>query len=151
MRIVVPSALLAACLLLAGCRGSELYTHQDLVQVRQTYAELLPIYKAFKKAFKANQTAGILRGFRIEHGPCAVVDQIDNRDTIDPNVNLFQASITLDDLCNAIEAGYVEWAMKAHYPYPKRVQPLRPSEVFIGADGDLEKMGKYLRNPSALA
>jgi hypothetical protein len=151
MRALVLFALIAACLGLAGCRGSESYSQQDLQQVHQVYAELRPMYETFKRAFMAGDAAEIFRIYAEERAPCSIVDQIDNRDTIDPNVALFQASITLDDLCNAIESGYAEWAVEHHRPYPKDLQPLRPSELFVGAEADLKKMNGYLRHPSALA
>jgi hypothetical protein len=151
MRPIVLFTLLAACLALAGCRGSEPYSQQDLQQVRQAYAVLRPLYESFKRAFLAGQTSGILQGYAQDRAPCAIADQIDNRDTIDPNVALFQASITLDDLCNAIESGYAEWAVEHHRSYPKDLQPLRRSELFVGAEADLKKMNGYLRHPNALA
>jgi hypothetical protein len=151
MRAVLGLALLGLCLCLSACRGSEIYSQEDLRQVHQVYVQLRPMYVSFKRAFQTNQTAGILQGFRREHAPCAVVDQIDNRDTIDPNVSLFQASIVLDDLCNAIESGYADWAIRHHLSYPSNLIPLRPSELFIGAEADLKKMNSYLRHPSALA
>jgi hypothetical protein len=151
MRAVLSLGLLGLCFCLSACRGSELYSQEDLRQVHQVYAQLRPMYESFKRAFQADQTGGILQGFRREHAPCAIVDQIDNRDTIDPNISLFQASIVLDDLCNAIESAYAEWAIRHHRSYPSNLQPLRPSEVFIGAEADLKKMNGYLRHPSALA
>jgi malate synthase len=136
--------------MLAACRGSELYTQQDIQQVEQTYKQLHPIYESFKHAYLSNDTAGILQGYRREHAPCAVVDEIDNRDTIDPNIALFQASIALDDLCNAIESAYADWAIRHHRSYPTNIQPLRRSEVFIGAEADLKKINHQLAHPSAL-
>lgn len=151
MRTTLVVVLVIISISLAGCRGSDPYTQQDLRQVDQTYAQLHPMYLSFKRAFGAGDTAGILAAFRNEHAPCAVVDQIDNRDTIDPNVALFQASIALDDMCNAIESGYAEWAIQHHKSYPQGIQPLRPEEIFVGADSDLEKINRYLKHPSALA
>jgi hypothetical protein len=150
MRAVLLLTLSILTLLLAACRGSELYSQQDLQQVTQTYKQLRPIYLSFKRAIIADDSAGVLLGFQREHAPCAVVDQIDNRDTIDPNVALFQASIGLDDLCNAIESAYADWAIQHHRSYPKNFQPLRRSDVFIGAEGDLKKMNHELNHPSSL-
>ena len=142
--------LLLSLLLLAACRGTQPYTAQDLSQVKQGYNELLPTYLSFKRAYSAGNTAGILKYYYRERIECRTVDQVDNRDTIDPNVNLFQASIGLDNFCNAVESAYVSWAMQNRYPYPKNVIPARPFEAFIVSDKSLGVMPKYMRRPASL-
>src|SRR5437588_46403 len=101
---------------LAGCRGTQAYTAEDLSQVRSAYAALHPIYVNFKADYVRADRRGILTYFHREQLACKVVDQVDSRDTIDPNVKLFQASIELDNLCNAIESAYAYWASKHGYP-----------------------------------
>ena len=142
--------LLAPLLLLAACRGTQSYTPLDLSQVKQAYSELLPTYTNFKRYYTTSDTAGILKYYRLERSQCRLVDQIDSRDTIDPNVNLFQASIGLDNICNAIESAYTSWAIQHHYPYIKKVVPARPFEAFIGSDQSVAQMPLFLKNPGHL-
>lgn len=148
MRVVAALSLL---LLLTACRGTQPYATQDLRQVRRAYAQIRPTYTAFEQAYRVGNTTGILTYFRQEQQECKLVDVIDKRDTIDPNINLFFASAALDDMCNAIESAYVTWAPKHGFPYDKSVLPSRPSDVFLGPDLDLTKMSGYLRNPASLA
>lgn len=143
--------LLPLALLAVACRGTQPYSQTDLVEVKQAYVSVHPTYLAFKRAFQAGNGRDIMRLYRREHAQCRLVDTIDKRDTIDPNVNLYQASITLDDMCNAIESAYVFWAKKHRLPYDKIVVPARPREAFVGSDADLKKIKKYFRHPSALA
>jgi len=137
--------------LLAACRGTQLYTSQDLSQVKKAYAELKPTYLAFERAFEANNTREILSGYHTELHQCHLVDAIDQRDTIDPNINLFYASAELDNMCNAIELGYTTWASTRGYPYPHDIVPARPIDIFPGTDSGLLLMKMYLAKPSALA
>jgi hypothetical protein len=143
--------LVAVLLFAAGCRGTQAYYPVDLKQVRTAYARIAPIYTNFKEVYGRGDTAGIRRDFKKEQAACRLVDVIDRRDTIDPNVQLFQASVELDAMCNAIESAYVWWAQKHGYPYDKSVIGYRPDEVFVGADAGLLKMPGYMRHPSALA
>ena len=143
--------LLTPLLLLVACRGTQAYSLEDLRQVKQAVAELTPTYTSFKTAFEHDQAAGIKKYYRREESQCRLVDEIDNRDTIDPNVNLFQASVGLDFMCDAVESAYVYWAKKHHLPYDKTVTPGRPLEVFVGSDSFLTKMKGYLRHPAALS
>jgi hypothetical protein len=149
MRFMLPCALLV--LLLAGCRGTQDYTSQDLSQVHQGYAEILPTYKAFRQAYLSNNTARILSLYRREQQQCKLPDQIDKRDSIDPNVNLFLASVGLDDMCDTIESGYVTWAKPHGYPYPKDVLPSRPAEVFIGTDTEIKRLPHYLKKSDSFS
>ena len=148
MRKLLPIGLIV---LLAGCRGTQAYTQEDLRQVTQAYAEIVPTYQAFKRDFQTGNGAGIQTYFRREQRECKVEDIVDNRDTIDPNVNLFAVSVGLDDMCNAIESAYVTWAMAHGLPYDRTIVPGRPIDVFIAADTDYKKMPKQLRHPAALA
>jgi hypothetical protein len=136
---------------LAACRGTQAYTQQDLTQVKTAYAELRPVYLHFRHAFYASDTQGILRNYHVERRDCRLVDQIDRRDTIDPNVNLFFASAELDNMCNAIESAYVTWAKPHHYPYLRAIVPGIPKEVFGGTDKELKKMRKYFKHPASYA
>jgi hypothetical protein len=143
--------LIVIVLFLAGCQGTQAYTKEDLVQVRQAAATIKPIYLQFRHDYFADDTPAVLRDYAQEQRACKLVDLIDKRDTIDPNVDLFQASAELDDLCNAIESAYVYWAKKHGYPYDKTVVPGRKQEVFLGSDADLKTLPKYLRTPRALS
>jgi hypothetical protein len=136
---------------IAGCRGTQAYTSVDLVQVRSAYATLQPIYVHFKADYLRGDKGGILSYLQREQAACRVVDAIDSRDTIDPNVKLFQASIELDNLCNAIESAYAYWASHHHYSYDKSITPYPPNDAFLIADTDLLKMPGYLKRPSNLA
>ena len=144
--------VLPLLLLLTACStATRPYTSLDLKQVRSAYVAIRPIYVNFKAAYLRGDTVGILDGFRREQRACRVVDKVDNRDTINPNTNLFQASIGNDDMCNAIESAYVAWAKAHHYPYNKSVVPGDPEDVFLTSDLDLLKMQAYLRHPAAYA
>jgi hypothetical protein len=143
--------LLGLVPILAACRGTQAYTAEDLSQVRTAYAELRPVYVAFRHAFYANGVQGILRNYHLERQDCRIVDEVDQRDTIDPNVNLFFASAELDNMCNSIESAYVTWAKPHHYPLLKGVDSGIPAEIFGGTDDELKKMNHYLAHPASLA
>jgi hypothetical protein len=143
--------LLPLLIVLAGCRGTEPYSKQDLAQVNQAYAEIRPIYRAFEKAYFANDTPRILSYYAKEQRACHLVDEIDARDTIDPNVNLYQASFALDVFCNDIESAYAQWAIAHHRPYDKTVVPSLRDEAFKDGDDYMTNMSKWLKSPSHLA
>lgn len=147
MRFLVLCTLLV---LLAGCQGAQLYTQEDLHQVNQGWNELYPTYRAFETAYKVGNTNGILTQFARLEQECKIPDQIDKRDTIDPNIKLFEASVALDDMCDTVESAYVTWAKPHGYPYDKTVLPSRPSEVFIGTDVEVKGVPKLLAHPSEL-
>lgn len=149
MRRYLPVLILLP--VLAACRGTQPYTSLDLSQVRTGYAEIKPTYLAFKHAFITNDSHGIRANYRVEQRQCKLVDEIDKRDTIDPNVNLFFASIELDSFCNAIEMAYVDWAKANGYSFPKDIPPSRKDEIWGGTDKELKKMRKYLAHPGSLA
>lgn len=138
-------------LILAGCRGTQPYTSQDLAQVKQADSTIVPIYKQFKHDYRRDNQAAIQHTYTLEQQACKQVDVIDKRDTIDPNVNLFQASAELDDFCNAIESAYVYWAKRHGLAYDKSIIPGRRQEVFLGSDADLKTIDKYIRDPAALS
>lgn len=151
MRRIVLLFLPLALLLAACSTTTRIYTSEDLHDVRAAYATIRPIYLNFKAAYFRHDTAGILSGFHQERQACRIVDRVDNRDTINPNTNLFQASIVLDDMCNAIEGAYVSWARAHHYPYDKTIIPGYAPDVFLTSDLDLLKMPAYMRHPARLA
>jgi hypothetical protein len=136
---------------LAGCRGTQPYTSQDLTGVKSIAATIVPVYREFKQAYRHDDRPVIESTFAREQAVCKQVDVIDKRDTIDPNVNLFQASAELDDFCNSIEDAYVFWAKAHKLPYDKSIFLGRRQEVFDTADADLKTIKKYLRHPSALS
>src|SRR5947209_16514304 len=94
MRFLPFGALL---LLLAGCASTSLYLPQDTVQVRQAASEIVPVYEGFKHAYLANNGASLAYWYGREQQDCKLVDVIDKRDSIDPNIKLFAASENLDD------------------------------------------------------
>jgi len=104
---------------------------------------------AFKASYLRGDTRDILRGYKQEQAASKTVDAIDKRDSIDPNTKLFQATIGLDNFCNAIESAYTSWAKSRHYPYDKSVPPGVPPDVFVEADKSLPKMPGYFRHPTA--
>jgi hypothetical protein len=146
-RLTLPLILLV----LTGCRGTQPYSSQDLREVKQAYAQLYPNFTAFRHAYFRGQKASIQRYFRRNETMCRLADVIDKRDTIDPNVNLFQASIALDDMCNNVESVYALWAKEHHLRYDKSIVPSRKSEEFFGLDVELAKVPTYLKHPDAFA
>jgi hypothetical protein len=148
-RLILP--LVLATMLLAGCRGTQPYTSPDLKQVRAGYVLIKPVYLDFRAAYVRKDKPAIIRAYHRERVVCRVPDEIDKRDTIDPNVQLFQASIVLDNLCNAVESAYAYWAKQHGLPYDKNITPGRESEVFAGSDAGLEKIDGYLRHPASLS
>ncbi len=142
---------LGLLLVLAGCRGTQPYTAEDLTGVKVAQATVIPVYLQFKQDYRSNNTSRIEQGYAKEQQACKQVDVIDKRDTIDPNVNLFQASAELDDFCNAIESAYAYWAKKHGLPYDETIVPGRHQEVFLQSDADLLTIQKYLRHPAALS
>lgn len=144
-------ALLPLMLLLSGCFSTPLYTAQDLQQVRDSDHTLVPLYKDFRAAFHRRDAAVMQQDFEREQIAARQVDQIDVRDSIDPNTNLFQASAELDNLCNDIEAVWAAWEKAHHMPYDKSIQPALLSEAFQGSDKGLKDLAKWLRHPSSLS
>jgi hypothetical protein len=147
MRFVVGAALL---LLLNGCAGTQIYTPQDVQQVHQAYAMLRPTYLAFKQVYEIGDKALVLKDYAREQRQCRLVDEIDNRDSIDPSTNLFAASVVLDGFCNTIESAYAWWAKNHGYPYNPNLVPDLAGEVFVASDYDLQKIVFYLRHPKSL-
>ncbi len=147
MRLLLLGVLV---ILLAGCQGSQLYTQQDLSQVHQGWNEIFPTYRAFETAYKANDTRGILTQFARIEKECKIPDEIDKRDSIDPNIKLFEASVALDDMCDTVESAYVTWAKPHGYPYDKTVVPSLPADVFIGTDVEVKGVPKLLAHPADL-
>jgi hypothetical protein len=143
--------LLVLILVLAGCRGTQPYSSADLTGVKSAKIALVPLYRQFKRAYRHGNQAEIQRAYAQEREVCKGVDAIDKRDTIDPNVNLFQVSAELDDFCNAIEDAYAFWAKQHGLPYDKSIFLGRRQEVFLQADADLKTIGKYMRHPAALS
>ena len=143
--------LLSSVVLLVGCASTRPYTQLDLRQVKSTYAVLVPLYREFRAAYRRGDGQGIVDGYRQEQRVCRTVDAIDQRDSIDPNTNLFQVSAGLDNLCNDIESVYAAWQKEHHRPYPKDIIPAFLSEAFQGSDLELEKMRKQLHHPAALS
>jgi hypothetical protein len=148
MRVFV---LLTLVVFIAGCRGTQPYTAEDLHQVKAAYADIGPLYAGFKKAFAQGDAAGILHGYAQEQSDCRLVDEIDKRDTIDPNTNLFMASAGLDWMCDSIEEAYTYWAKRHGYPYDKHLTTDRPQDIFTGTDKSYVLMNDWLRHPSSLA
>jgi hypothetical protein len=142
---------LALLVLLAGCRGTEPYTSADLAGVKAAKVAIIPLYLEFKRAYHHDDQAEIQRTHAVEQEVCKQVDVIDKRDTIDPNVNLFQASAELDDFCNSIDDAYAFWAKQHGLPYSKALTLGLRQEVFLTADADLKTINKYLRHPAALS
>lgn len=134
---------------LGGCGGQK-YSPQDMAQVRAVYAALLPTYVRFEVAYKAGATARILRLYARERRECKAVDVIDARDSIDPNINLFQASATLDGMCNTIDSAYAWWAKTHRRPYNVSLVPDTPANLFVGMIPLLQKVPLQLKYPDAL-
>jgi hypothetical protein len=143
--------LLSLLVLLAACRGTSPYTRQDLAQVRHAYRTITPIYRHFKRAYAANNLPAMRRWYHREQRACRLVDQIDQRDTIDANTNLFAASTGLDSLCNDIEYAYAGWREAHGLRYNTKLTPGDPATVFVDGDIALLKMPREMRHPAGLA
>ena len=148
LSLLVVGIALAVMSVLSARASAQLYTREDLQQVRQSYAALLPIYIDFRSAFKRNDARSMERDYNQEQLDCRQVDAIDQRDTIDPSTNLFAASSELDNFCNDIETVWAAWEKKHHLPYDKRVIPAFLPDAFVGSDIGLKKMAKAMRDPS---
>lgn len=138
-------------LLLSGCRGTQAYTSLDLAQTRQAYTEILPTYLAFKQAYKRGDDRAMHAAFEREQVECKLVDKVDARDTIDPNVNLFQASYALDLMCDAIEQVWAIWEKQHGRPYDKTQAIVPAGDVFLFSDPYVKKLHRWMRRPAALA
>lgn len=147
MRTVLLTSLAALAVMLSGCSVTQLYSPEDITQVRSVYKELLPTYVRFEAAYKADDTSGILRLYAREQHQCKAVDVIDQRDSIDPNINLFQASATLDGMCNTVEAAYAWWAKTHHRPYNIQLVPDTPATLFVGMIPSMQKFPLQLAHP----
>jgi hypothetical protein len=141
----------AVLLLLAGCASNEPYTQRDLHDVRVAYATLTPIVYDFRRAFFSNDTHGVLSSYHQERIACRLVDAINERDTINPNVKLWQASANLDDFCNDIESGFSTYAIAHHLPYDKKVNPSLRYDVMSQSKVDMKKMPDLLAHPADLS
>lgn len=136
-------------IVLTACSLTQPYTQQDLLQVRQGYTTIRPIYIAFRDAYKHKDIAGIRAAFKREQKACRLVDQIDQRDSIDPNIDLFAASAGLDGWCDDIEGVYAYWAKKHHFKYDKSIPVSLPSDAFKDGNKNLKYIPKYLRRPKS--
>ncbi len=146
---VMRKLLLMGLVVLAGCQGTQAYLPQDLTGVKVAEATVIPLYKQFKVVYKHHDVPGMKKTYAQEQQACKQVDVIDKRDTIDPNVNLFQASAFLDNFCNAIESGYAFWEKSQGLPYDKDLTTGLQREIFISPDSDLKTIGKLMRHPAA--
>jgi hypothetical protein len=143
--------LISPLFVLVGCASSQPYTAQDLREVKSTYEVLVPLYVQFRAAYQRGDGSAMAGDYRREQRICRTVDAVDQRDTIDPNTNLFQVSAGLDNLCNDIESVYAAWEKEHHRPYPKDIVPAFLSEAFEGSDLQLKKMREQLRHPASLS
>ncbi len=139
---------LVAIPLLAGCGSSQPYTQQDLHDVEQAWTVLRPLYTDFRTAFHRGDFQEMTRDYARERAECKHVDAIDQRDTIDPNTNLFQASGGLDGMCNTIESVYAAWEKAHHMRYDKTIVPEFLFEAFKGSNRGLRIMADFLRHPA---
>jgi hypothetical protein len=137
-------------LVLAGCARTGPYSSQDLRDVRTAYDTIRPILLAFESSYFRHNSQGILSGYHREMTACKLADRIDKRDSIDPNVKLFEASADLDNMCNDMDSTYTLWAKSNGYPYDKTVTPALPGDVFKSAEKSMKEMGELLRHPASL-
>ena len=137
-------------LFLSSCRGTQSYSQQDLQDAKRAWSALHPTLLAFEQAYKTGNASVMAIEFRRNENTCKIVDGIDKRDTIDPNVRLFYASITLDDVCNNIESVYALYRQTHHLAYDNSITASRPGAEFLGLDKELSKMPSQLRDPGAL-
>lgn len=143
--------LLGLLFLLTACASTAPYSRQDLTQVHQAWTEIGPVYKNFKQAYMRNDSTSLSYWYQQEQVDCKLVDQIDTRDTIDPNNKLFLASADVVDMCNDIEGAWAFWRRAHGLSYDKTLVP--PSVLYNWKDGDLDvkTIPGLLRHPSALA
>lgn len=141
---------LFALVILAGCAGSQPYESIDLQQVTEAYHTITPIYNAFKVAYAANDERQMNVLYAREQRACRLVDTIDARDTIDPNIDLFQASAYLDTFCNDIETAYNAWRQAHHLSYDANLPSTLPGTYFEDGDYNMTQMPIMLRHPAAL-
>jgi hypothetical protein len=151
MRVAGIGLVLIFMLLLTGCASPARYTSQDLSQVKSTFHELLPVYDAFKVAWRHNNLTAMTRQFKREQVVCRQVDVIDARDSITPDTDLFWASTVLDNMCNDIESVYSSWRMAHGYSYDKTTFPTNPGQEFADGDYGVTQMAKLTRHPGAYA
>ena len=123
----------------------------DTVQVRQAASEIVPVYQGFKHAYLSNNGASLAYWYGREQQDCKLVDVIDKRDSIDPNIKLFAASENLDDLCNDIEVAWAYWAKQHHMKYEEKLVPAVVSDAWLDGDKRVETLPVLLRNPDQLA
>jgi hypothetical protein len=142
------SLVLLALVVLAGCAGSQPYSALDLKQVRQAYAAVRPVYWAFRAAYIANNYPAMKRLFAQEQRACHIEDVVDKRDTIDPNVNLYQASSQVNSFCNDIETAYAAYRKAHAMPYDELVNETLPGTYFEDGDYNMQIIGRYLGNPA---
>lgn len=139
--------LIIPLILLSACRGTYAYTHLDLVQTWEEYHHIVPIYRQFHTVYLADNGSEIQDLHRREVAACQINYAVDKRDTIDPSTNLWQASVTLDDLCNAMDSAYAYWAEKHHLPYDNQLYAAPPDQVFQQSDLELQMLWKELLHP----
>lgn len=142
------SLALLALALLAGCAGSQPYSALDLKQVRQSYATIAPIYWAFRKAYIANNFPAMKRLHAKERAACHLEHVVDNRDTIDPNVNLYLASSQIDSFCNDMETAYSEWRKAHGMTYDESLPSTLAGTYFEDGDYNMQEIGRLLRHPA---
>lgn len=147
MRPLLPA--LALGILMTACGGSAPYTQLDLQQVRGVSRVLVPTYVSFRAAYLRDGLSTMNADFRAEQRVCRTVDQIDQRDTISPNVQLFLASEALDNLCNSIEYAYATWRRQHHLSYNESLNLGPPADLFVQADASLKQMPAELQHPSS--
>lgn len=144
--------LLVLAVALAGCNfTSPPYTQADITQVNEAYHMLHSNYLDFKKAYWSHNDPLLRTSYHRVEQACRIVDVIDNRDSIDPNVKLFSASAELDNFCNDIEVVHAVWAKDHHYHYQAKLLPDIPEETFLGADKCFATMPDLLAHPDGYA
>jgi hypothetical protein len=149
--VIVSLGAVLALALVVSARGSGApYTKQDLDQVTTTFYAMVPVYRSFATAFLTHNDPVMEQDFREEQRYCKVVDAIDQRDTIDPNTNLFAVSAGLDNFCNGIEEYYAAWRKSQHLPYDHSVQPGDTSHAFVGTEDYITLLSKQIKHPSQL-
>lgn len=148
MRFLPFAALL---LLLAGCASTALYQPVDTDQVRTAAAEIVPVYEGFKQAYLSNNGASLAYWYGREQNDCKLVDVIDKRDSIDPNIKLFAASENLDDLCNDIEVAWAYWAKQHHMKYESKLVPAVVTDAWVDGDKRVALLPELMAHPSQLA